>query len=229
MWSFMEELNLTELLRYYLKRLPIIAVILVVVLLVGYIYIKNFQVPFYHGTTTIILVQKQSEEVVNATITQSALTINEKLVSTYSEIIKSRRVLGQVITTLKLDTTTSELASRVAVSSVKDTSIIKISVSDENNNLAVKIANNLALVFKEEISKIYNLENISVIDEAIVEDEPYNINVAKQLVIYLLVALVMSCAVIFVIYYFDNKIKNKKEIETKLNLPVIGEVPMVKR
>lgn len=224
----MEELNLIELLRYYLKKLPIILFVVVLTLIGGYMYIKNFQTPLYHGSTTIILVQKQGDSF-NSSLTQNELTVNEKLVSTYSEIIKSRKVLEQVLKNLDLDITTSQLAKQISVNSIKDTSIIKITVTNEDNVLAVKIANKLALVFKEVVSEYYDLENISVIDEAIVESEPYNINTTKQLVIYTLVTFVLSCAVIFVIYYFDNKVKTKKEIETKLNLPVLAEVPIFKK
>lgn len=223
----MEELDLQELFRYYLRKLPIILGVMILVLLGGYIYIKNFQVPMYHGTTTLILIQKQNDETND--ITQSELNISEKLVSTYTEIIKSRRVLSPVIKNLKLDASIDELKRKIDVSSVNDTSIIKITVSYESNFMAVSIANSLATVFKEEISKIYNLENISIIDEAIPEDDPYNINVSKQLVMYSLISTVMTCALLFVIFYFDNNIKGKKEVETKLNLPVLGEIPVVKK
>lgn len=224
----MEELNLTELLRYYLKKSPIIILTTILALLIGYLYIEEFQVPLYHGTTTIILVQKNEGEVSSA-ITQNELTVNEKLVSTYSQIIKSRRVLDQVIDSLELDTTTSSLAEDITVTSVSETSIIKVSVSNEDNKEAVKIANKIAEVFKEEVSKIYNLENISVIDEATIEKTPYNINVPKQMIIYALVGIVLSCGVIFIMFYFDNTIKSKKEIESKLNLPVLGEIPVAKK
>ena len=221
----MEELNLTELLRYYLKKLPIVILVTILALLIGYIYVEEVQVPMYHGTTTIILVQKTDENQ-QANVTQNELTLNEKLVSTYSHIMRSRRVLEQVIDTLNLDTTYANLKNRVSVTSVSETPIISVTVSDEDNKLAVKIANELAVVFEKEITKIYNLENISIIDEAIVEKVPYNINFLKQMVIYGLVGVVVSCGMIFVMYYFDNTIKNKKEIETKLNLPVLGEVPV---
>ena len=215
----MEELDLVELLRYYLKRLPFIILVVIFAVLLGYVYTTFFQVPLYHGKTTIILVQKQDNEGVGS-ITQSDLTVHEKLVSTYSEIMKSRRVLSQVISDLRLDITTGELANKIAVTSVNETSIIRIVVSDEDNRVAANIANSLAEVFMNEISKIYNLENITIIDEAIKEANPYNINAIKQMIIYGLIAFVLSCAIIFIIYYFDNTIKTKKEIETKLNLPV---------
>ena len=222
----MEELDLVELLRYYLKRLPFIILVVIFAVLLGYVYTTFFQVPLYHGKTTIILVQKQDNEGVGS-ITQSDLTVHEKLVSTYSEIMKYRRVLSQVISDLRLDITTGELANKIAVTSVNETSIIRIVVSDEDNRVAANIANSLAEVFMNEISKIYNLENITIIDEAIKEANPYNINAIKQMIIYGLIAFVLSCAIIFIIYYFDNTIKTKKEIETKLNLPVLGEIPLI--
>ena len=224
----MEEINIIELLNYYLKKLPIIIIITLLTLLLGGLYIKKIQVPLYHGTTTIILVQK-ADGTQAANTTQNELTLNEKLVTTYSQIIKSRRVLEQVITSLGLNTNINKLANKISVTSVSETPIIKISVSDENPEKAVEIANELASVFKKEITKIYNLENISIIDKATIEQKPYNINFAKQMLIYGMIGFILICGIIFVIYYFDNTIKNKKEIETKLNIPVLSEIPIAKK
>ena len=178
----MEELDLKELFSYYVKNLPIIILTTILALLVGYLYIEEFQVPMYNGTTTIILVENK-EDKENSTVTQNDLTVNEKLVSTYSEIIKSRRVLKPVIDDLELDTTIDKLKKQITVTSVSGTSIIEIKVSDKNKRIAVKIANKIAEVFETEISDIYKLENISVIDEAIVEKKPYNVNIPKQMII----------------------------------------------
>lgn len=220
----MEEMNLIELFRYYLKKLPIIILSMILAILIGYTYIEYYQVPMYNASTTIILVH-QNESNTNSTITQNELTINEKLVKTYSEIIKSRSVLEKVINDLGLKINTDDLSDKINVKSISDTAILEVTVSDESNKKASIIANKLAEVFKTEITKIYNLENISIIDEAIIEDKPYNINIPKQMIIYSLIGIILSCGIIFIMYYFDNSIKNRKEIELKLNLPVIGEVP----
>lgn len=224
----MEELNLKELLNYYLKKLPIIVAITLLFLILGYVYIEKIQIPMYHGTTTIILVEKQDEDV-SSDVTSNELLINEKLVATYSQIVKSRRVLDQVIDDLKLKDTVNELAERIEVTSVSETSIIKITVSDRSNKRAVRIVNEIADVFKNEVTEIYNLENVSVVDEAIVEDSPYNVNVIKQMLIFALVGIVLSCGIIFVMFYFDNTIKSKNEIEDKLKLAVLGEIPTAKK
>ena len=224
----MEELNLKDLLNYYLKKIPIIVAITLLFLILGYVYIEKIQTPMYHGTTTIILVEKQDEEV-SSDVTSNELLMNEKLVATYSQIVKSRRVLDQVIDELNLKDTVNELAERIEVTSVSETSIIKITVSDRSNKRAVRIVNEIADVFKNEVTEIYNLENVSVVDEAIVEDSPYNVNVIKQMLIFALVGIVLSCGIIFVMFYFDNTIKDKKEIEDKLNLAVLGEIPTAKK
>lgn len=220
----MEELNLMDLLKYYLKKSYIIILMTILVALMGYYYVEEIQVPMYHGT----LVQKNNGAT-TAYETQNELTISEKLVSTYSELIKSRRILSQVIQNLKLDLTESELAKNITVTSASDTSIIKITVSDANKKKAVEIANQIAKVFKAEIIKIYDLENVTIIDEAIVEDIPYNVNLVKQMLIFTCLGLVLSCGIVFVMYYFDGTVKNKKEVEEKLKLPVLGEVPVAKK
>ena len=224
----MEELNLKDLLNYYLKKIPIIVAITLLFLILGYVYIEKIQIPMYHGTTTIILVEKQDEDV-SSDVTSNELLINEKLVATYSQIVKSRRVLDQVIDDLKLKDTVNELAERIEVTSVSETSIIKITVSDRSKKRAVKIVNKIADVFKQEVTEIYNLENVSVVDEAIVEDSPYNVNVIKQMLIFALVGIVLSCGIIFVMFYFDNTIKSKNEIEDKFKLAVLGEIPTAKK
>ena len=224
----MEEIDLVQLFRYYLKKSPIIILTTILAILIGYLYVEYIQIPMYHGSTTIILVQNNDNED-SFDVTQNELTVNEKLVSTYSEIIRSRRVLEQVIENLKLKTSTADLADRIEVSSVSETYIIKVTVSDKSNKKAVEIANEVAEVFKKEISDIYNLENVSTVDKAIVEKKPYNVNKAKYLVIFALAGIVLSSGVIFVIYYFDNTIKNKKEIEEKLQLAVLGEIPVAKK
>lgn len=224
----MEEINLKDLFNYYVKRIPIIIIVTTIALIIGLIYSTKIQVPMYHGTTTIILVQKQNDKDTSYAY-QNELNINEKLVATYSQIIKSRRVLEQVINNLKLKTTPKELAEDINVTAVTDTSIIKVSVSNKDNKEAVMIANGVADVFKKEISNIYNLENVSIVDNAVIEDKPYNVSILKELLIAALAGIVLSCGVLFVIYYFDNTIKTKTDIEELIGLPVLAEVPTAKK
>ena len=223
----MEEINLKELFDYLKERILIILIIILAVLVVGCIYSIFIKVPMYQSETTVVLVSDDGTSG-GGTTTQSDVNLNQSLVSTYSEIVKSRRIADKVIKNLSLNYTIDELLNNISVSNTAETEIITIIVKDQDKPLAADIANEVVKVFGEEIKDIYKLQNVSVIDVAEEAEEPYNINMLKDLVIYLLVGIVLACGTIFVIYYFDTTIKSAEEIENKLGLPVFGIVPKVK-
>lgn len=221
----MEEINLEELFKFFLSKIKFILLSVGVCLLLGFIYVQFILTPMYHSSTTLILVSNNNQQ--NSAALQSEVNLNKNLVTTYSEIVKSRSVLSQVIDQLKLDDTVEELSKRITVSSVENTEIIKIQVSDKNNKEAKKIASTTSKVFMKEVQKIYNLTNVSTIDEASLEKAPYNVNLAKQLVIAAALGLVGSMGIVFLIFYFDTTIKSSKDVEEKLGLPVIGNVTLI--
>lgn len=218
----MEEIDLKELFDYFKGKIVWILVTMIVFVLVGNSYIILKRVPMYNSSTTIVLVSDHSEG-----YNTSELQLNKNLVSTYSEIIKSRKIIEPVIKNLKLDYSYGQLKSRVSVSSVTNTEIIKITVSDKDPEEATKIANEIADVFSSEIQKIYKINNVSIVDRAVANPNPYNIHFLKDSIIFLAAAIALSCGVIFVCFYFDTTIKVSDDIENKLGLTVIGVVPMV--
>jgi len=222
----MEEIDLKELLDYFKSKLTWILVTIIVMIGIGNTFTILTRVPMYQSSTTIVLASEKSGE---ASYNSTELQLNKNLVGTYSEIIKSRKVLDEVIKNLGLDYKASDLSKNVSVSAIADTEIIKITVGDANNKKASKIANEISSVFMAEIPKIYKLNNVSVLDKAEVSLNPYNVNYIKDNAIYILIGLVLSCGVIFIKFYFDTTIKTSEEIENKLGLTVLGIVPRVER
>lgn len=220
----MEEINLKELFDYFIDKLRYIIIATLVCCLIGGIYTKFLTVPMYKSSTTVILGSNQE----GTGITQSDISINNNLVSTYAEIIKSRRVLEQVQKELNESYTYKELASEISVSSINNTQIIKITVEDNNALNAKIIANLVAKVFTVEVPELYNLDNVHILDVAIEEDEPYNINVAKSSIIGGVLGLVLSSGIFFVIYYFDRTAKSVEQVEEVLQMPILGSVEETK-
>ena len=224
----MEEINLKELFVYFVSKLPIIVIAALLTTLVGIAYGLWIQKPMYNSYTTIVLTRTDNDSTTTdgTGITQSDILLNQNLVSTYREIIKSKRILNQVINNLDLNISTDELEKNISVTSEKDTEVIKISVNNSNPTDAKDIANEIERVFSNEIISIYNIKNITIIDYAEEDTTPYNINVPKQIILAFLIGFILACAVIFVTFYFDTTIKSSEEIENKLGLPVLGVVPI---
>lgn len=219
----MEELDLKDFFKYVLSKQIIVLVCVILALTAGASYTFNFKEPMYKSNTTIVLTAEKSNT--NTAITQNDLTINKSLVSTYSEIIKSKKVLKQVIKNLNLNMTVGELSSIVSVQAISNTEIISITVSNKDAEIAPKIANEIAKIFMKEIVELYNIENVNVVDKAEKSKIPYNMNYVKDVIIYILIGFVVGYSIIIITFYLDNSIKSTEEIETKLSLPILGSVP----
>ena len=220
----MEEINLSEVYSYFKTKILWIILAIVVIVILGNIYTIITRTPMYQSNTTIVLVGESKKE-----YNQSDSLLNQNLIGTYSQIIKSRKVLSQVIENLDLKMTTEELSNSITTSSVEETEIIQITVENAKAKDAKKITDELAEVFAKEIKDIYHLENVEIIDKAEIAKTPYNVNYLKDNVIYLVIGLVLSFGVVFVMYYFDTSIKSSEVVEEKLGLTVIGIVPKEER
>ncbi len=218
----MEEIDLKELFEYVKNKLGLIIVITVGICLLGCIYGLVFQKPMYKSYTTVILGSNATNS--SQTITQTDITINRNLVDTYAQIVTSRRVLDQVINELNLDISYESLKSKISVSAVNNTEIIKINAEDNDAIKAKNIANITANYFKKEIVDLYNMNNVNILDEAIQEKNPYNINITKQIIVYFMIGLILAIGIVFVVFYFDRTIKSAEQVEQKIKLPILGSV-----
>lgn len=218
----MGELDLFEFLHYYSNKILFVLLFVVIGFIGSYIFTFSTQIPIYESKTSLVLTKNDNN---NATITQNDITLNKNLVPTYREIIKSRRILEQVIENINIDIDYETLTKNVEVNSIENTELIVIHVYDENSALAKRIADEIARVFKKEIVDIYSIENISIIDEAQISTKPYNVHVLKQFVIGCGLGFLISSLIVALFFYFDDTVKTEEDIENKIGLPVLGSVP----
>ena len=220
----MEELNLEDLLMLFWNKKIKILLIIAIFILIGIIYTIGFVTPVYTSSTTLVLAKAENSTTQDEnTITTTDITINSKLVSTYSEIVKSKNIMRQVISNLGIDLKESELRKNIKVSSVKDTELIEISVTNAN---ASKIANEIAKVFTAKVSEIYNINNVYVLDEAETSNTPSNLNHVKNVMIFAFVGVVVSVMYVLLINILDTTIKSSEEIEKDFKIPVLATIPM---
>ncbi len=221
----MEEFNISEFIKYYFSLIVIVILFIILGAVGSWYYTDYIQVPMYKSQTSLVLTRAGDS---TGSITQNDISLNKNLVATYREIIKSRRILSNVISNLNLDITEKELSDKVSVTSSNDTELIIISVVDKDSKLARNIANEIAKVFKEEITTIYNIENISIVDVAIKAKDAYNVNPLKQYVIGVGSGFLIGSLIITVMFYFDDSIKKPEDIEEKVGLSVLSTVPKYK-
>ena len=192
---------------------------------IGYSYF--FVKPEYTSTTSLVLAQSSSSgQTGDGAISATDLTMNSKLVSTYSELIKRKAILGQVCENLNIpDSNIQELRGKIKVNSAKNTEIIEISVTNKDPNKAAAIANEIAKVFGEKIVEIYNISNVYLLDRAEANAVPSNINHMKDVVIFAFIGLVIAAVYVLIANMLDNTIKTEQDVEATTELLVLSSIP----
>ena len=230
-----EELDLLDLFYAFWKKRIWLILAIIVGVVAGFVYTKYMIVPEYSSSVRIVLA-KDSENTASAvtsetydSITQTDITLNQKLLSTYSEILKSKKICNKVIENLKIDMSCPKLIKCINVSSVKDTEIILLKITTENAELSKRIASEMTNVFRETVNEIYNIKNIIILDEAEINNNPVNVSYIKNIAIFSLVLLAVVSVIIFLNYYFDNTVKTEENVQKLTGLPVLSSIPNVKK
>lgn len=219
-----EEINLKEIIDLlWSKKLFIIACCLLGAV-VGLIYTMKFVTPKFTATSSLILVQTDSSGSASG-VTTSDVTLNDKLIETYKELAKSKSVINEVIEELNLDLSYSKVKSEVNVQAVTGTQIIKISVTDPEPTRATAITNTLSQVFADKVEEIYKIDNIKSVDEAETPTIPSNINHKKDVLIFLVIAFVLSIGIIFLVSVLDTTVNQSTDFEKSLGVKVLAEIP----
>ncbi|MDR6121153.1 capsular polysaccharide biosynthesis protein [Bacillus sp. SLBN-46] len=218
-----ETISLKELLQTLRKRLSLIVSITFIAVLISGVISYFFLTPIYQASTQLLVNQSKNEQ---TAYQYNEVQTNLQLINTYNVIIKSPAILELVIKDLDLDMSVGELTQKITVQNETNSQVVNLSVQDTSAATAAKIANKTAEVFQEEIVKIMNVDNVSILAKAEVIDHisPIKPKPLLNVAIALVVGLMVGVGIAFLLEYFDTTVKDEQEIEKLLGLPVLGVI-----
>ncbi len=207
----MEEVSAKDLFLYAKSKIVIPIIITVLVIISGSIYSLCFKKPIYASTSSIILSSNGTTKV-----SQEDISISKSLSQTFKEIGTSRQVLSKTIEELNLKTTYDNLKNSIKITTSTDTVITEISVSTEDAKLSKNIANSIAKNLIEQIKATYTIDNLQIFDEATESQNPTNIDIIKDEIIYFLSGITAGFLLVLIKFYFSDtelemqKVRNKR-------------------
>ena len=218
-----EVIDLREYLSIIKKKWFIMAILCVICVAASSVYSFFIAKPVYQAETTLIVKTEKTEG--TNTVTSDQIKTTQQLAVTYGEIIKSRKVLDDVIKNLDLDESYGQLSGKISVSTVSDTQIIKVLVQDTNKSNAAKIANEIPKVFTKEAIRVADANGVEVIDKAQAPVNPVSPNKKMNILIAGVLGVMIGLFIIFIIEFLNTKIKTPQDIEKELGLPLLGVIP----
>jgi MPA1 family polysaccharide export protein len=215
-----ETIDLSKLFAILKKNMRYLIILPIFFLVLSMVMTFLFMTPKYSSSTQVLVNQKETDSQMMAQQVQSDL----QLVNTYSEIIKSPRILDKVSKNLKGKYSSEEIAGMLTVSNQAESQILNIAVENESREAAGKVANEIANVFSKDVNKIMNVDNVSILSKA---DNNGNKVSPKQLinaVVGVFLGLIVALIIIFLKEILDKRIKTEEDVEELLDLPVLGTI-----
>ncbi|KDR94601.1 capsular exopolysaccharide family [Peptoclostridium litorale DSM 5388] len=182
--------------------------------------------PEYSSYTTLMVNKARGDN--ENYIDYESYIISQKLVDTYAVVAKSETVMERTIKNLNLRVSPQKLLKKVKIDQVDETEVLKISASSTDPALAAAIANEIAQVFKEEIFRIMNDENVRVIDYAKIPAVPSKPDKILNMAAGVFFGIMGGLLVVYVLEYFDNAVRSAEDIQNGIGISVIGSVPKLK-
>lgn len=218
-----DEIDLLELASEILKRLHLVLLAALICASVSFGYTKLAITPLYESSVSMIVNSRQET---NATLTNDQITSSQKLVATYSVIIKSNTVLNQVIDSLDLDMNYNQLSSAITVKAVDDTQIMNVAVRNPNPLTAYDIAREITVIAPDMLVDTVEAGSCKVISQVTVGERPVSPNVMKNTVLGFAVGLVIAIGIIVVWFITKERhIVTDDDVQKYLDLPVLGVIP----
>ncbi|WP_226036168.1 YveK family protein [Aquibacillus saliphilus] len=222
-----ETISLKEIFEVLKKRMLLI--ILLMVGAAGISAIISFFVltPTYESSSQFI-VSENNNQTENVDINE--IRSNVEIINTYNEIIKSTRILDEVVDELGLSISAGALSNKINVSNAQSSQVVTVTATDIDPNIAADIANTTVEVFQDEVPTLMNVNNVNVLSEAIVPANPQQVSPKPLLniAIGLVLGAMVGVGLAFLLEYLDNTIKNQADVENRLELPLLGVIPHVK-
>lgn len=220
-----ETVDLAKLFKIIRKRIVMIIIFSSLGLIISGAIAFKFITPMYQVKTQL-LVHSSRENNQN---TAQEIQGNIQIINTYNEILVSPVVLDQVINRIHLNTNVGDLQKNVKLSTETDSQVITMAVQNEDKFKARDIANTTVDVFKNEVSRIMNVDNVAVLAPASVTPNmgPVSPNKKLSMAIGTFAGLMIGLIIAILLDFFDKTIKNVQDLEDLLALPVLGEIPEI--
>ena len=217
------EIDLWELFQILLKNWLWILLSTLGCAILGLLITMFLITPKYRAEATMIVNTRQDQ---TATVTNDQITSAQKLVATYSIIIRSRRVIAPIMEKLNIEDEYEDFVKNIIVESVNDTQVMSIQVENKDPEIALQVVQEIVDRAPGAIISTVEAGSVNVVSEPYVNSEvPVSPSKLKNTAIAAFIGLFISSGAFLLIAFLDNTFKSEEDIQKQLGLVTIGIIP----
>lgn len=217
-----DEIELMDLVFILIRSWKLIVMTAVPVIILGLAFAMT-RPDIYQSEATLMVSSGQIYSVNN--LDNAEISKNQKLVSSYTEIAKSKSIMRSVIKKLDLDMGPEQVAKLVTVTPIDNTEFIKISYKDENPQRSAMLVNEVANQFITKIKKVMTFENLKIIEKADVPEKSLPKKRALILAVSIVLGGMLGVFIAFIVEFLHSKLRKPEDIEKIMGCSVLANIP----
>lgn len=220
-------IDVLKLVKYYLKRIWILAICGIIGFAAMYFYTLRSTYDTYTAAGTMY-VGNGNPAATNYQYTSSNdLDSAVKLIDTYMVVIKSNKVLDVITERLAPQypqITPGFIAGCLSAGSVSETSVLQVRGTTFDPQLSTDIVNAVLDVAPDEIIRVVGVGSCEVIDYANVPMFPDDRGLIRRGILGALFGIIVAGAALLVLFLLDRRIADPKELTDSYTPPVLASI-----
>jgi capsular polysaccharide biosynthesis protein len=190
-----EEINLYDLVRYYIKNWLNIVTAVLVGAIIGVAYTYLVQTPLYESKATLLAIGTG-----RTSANQDSVVLNN-----YVGLFKSHRVIDPVMQEQDYKDGYDKLISNTTAENQKNTDIIKVSISTKDPKTSKALLESAIQSFRLEAKELYgdNTIDIKTVDSASVPTQPSNVKPYLQIGLAVMASVALAIIILFFMYDYS--------------------------
>ncbi len=222
----MREIRIEEIVGILKKDLRVILITTLTIILVAAIITFFFISPKYEASTKVFI-GKENFKNVSTTYSNEEITMYQRLLKTYSEVFKTKKLMSKAINNIGEDITVDEAMNKASAVPIADTQILQLKYVSSDKEEAYNMIYGLTEEFMKLSKSLYPNGNVHIIQQPMVPKEAISPNKVMNIGLGGILGLAIGIGIIFLKEFMKNGFNNKEEVEGILDIPCIGVIPRI--
>lgn len=217
------EIDLREIGLVLLKRIWTIMLCAVLVGAAVLVYTINFVAPAYKSSIKMYVNNNSSAH--SQYISSSDRAVALSLVETYINMISSDTVMDKVAEATGLEISGAEIRGMMTAGSVGETEIFQVSIISPDPQLSADIANTIADVAPDELTRFITGSTAKIIDYARPATSRYSPNYVTNTILGVVTGAAIAVLSLVLQMVLDIHVKREEDLTKIFSVPVLGVIP----
>lgn len=217
------ELTISSIIDILRRRIIIIILAMVVAAAGAFAITLYTYVPQY-TCSLMLYVDPSNDSTATISAELSAYNYAKQVVNTYIKLLETNSFFSDLAKNCSYGYTAEQLANIVSYSAVDDTEMIYVTVTTDNPQKSLSIAELVETSAPEKIIEIMGVNDVKVADPPVYNNTPSDSNALRNTALGAVIGLVIAAGLSIAFEMLDVRVKDSDDFSEHIDLPVLGEI-----